>query len=100
MPAVFFQMSNEQNALLKKLMAQDGYTSKAEFFRFLLKLHEYRRMDKKEVEQELERLTGSIGKILKELDKRGMIDTRPLREQMQDLEKEELENSNAPNSLH
>lgn len=41
MPAIYFKLSAQHEKTLKTLMKEEGYTSKAEFFRFLLRWFHY-----------------------------------------------------------
>lgn len=88
MPAVFFQLNADQEADLKKLMKETGYTKKSEFFRFLINYYRF------------EKVTEDLKKILTAIVNKGMVDPRPLSEQMKDLDDEdELENPHVPNHL-
>lgn len=88
MSTIFLQLDNNQEADMKKLMQEMGYTKKSEFFRFLLNYYRFAR-----VTENLERLLTAM------IDK-NMTDTRPLSEQMKDLDDEdEPENSHVYNHL-
>ncbi|GEM_PF-3961229 len=88
MPAVFFQLNKDQDADMKRLMKEMGYTKKSEFFRFLLNYYRF------------EKVTEDLKKILTAMVEKNMIDSRPLSDQMKDLDDEdELENPYVPNHL-
>lgn len=65
MASVFFNINTTQEKEIKKLMREEGYTNKAEFFRFLIKYYKYntspelRRLDQEAYE---------LGEVIKKLD--------------------------------
>ncbi len=53
MATVYFKITPQQEKEVKALMSGEGYTSKAEFFRFLVKYYKYEKLaEKKELEKE------------------------------------------------
>lgn len=71
MSAIFFQLSATQEAELKKLMKETGYTKKSEFFRFLLNYYRFARA------------TENLERMLTLMVDRNMIP--PLKEQLKDV---------------
>lgn len=43
MATVFFKINDTQDAEIRTLMEEEGYTSKSEFFRFLVKFYKYKK---------------------------------------------------------
>lgn len=84
MSAIYFQLNDIQYAELKDLMASEGYTNKAEFFRFLIKFFKYRyRLTDME---KLEKTGAELGKVLSKLKKAGKLDKlKSIDEQLGDL---------------
>lgn len=70
MSTVFFKITDAQASEVKKMMKEEGYTNKAEFFRFLIKFYKY---NKTSVEKEFESATKELAQVLKKLDKRGKL---------------------------
>lgn len=74
MSTVFFKVTDQQDNEIKALMNEEGYTNKAEFFRFLLKFFKYNRnLD----EIRLERAIDDLEDTIKTLDRKGMLDKIP-----------------------
>lgn len=83
MSTVFFKITDKQDQEIRNLMAEEGYASKAEFFRFLLKFFKYSR--RPEV-MHLERSIDDLEKTLKELYNKKSFDNFPsLDEQLADV---------------
>ena len=74
MSTVFFKTTSQQDDEIKSLMNDEGYTSKAEFFRFLLKFFKYNRNPD---EIRLERAIDDLEDTIKTLDKKGMLNKIP-----------------------
>ena len=63
------------------MMAEEGYTSKAEFFRFLIKFYKYH---KTPAEKDFETATKELARVLKKLKKQGKINAS-IDEQLADV---------------
>lgn len=74
MASVFFKISPQQEKEVKSFMEEEGYTSKAEFFRFLVKFFKYHKTPE---ENRLEKATADLASVLKKLDKQGKLDSLP-----------------------
>ena len=70
MATVFFKTTPTQDEEIKKMMDAEGYTSKAEFFRFLLKFYKYQ---KRELSEEVQKEAAELGALLSRLDKEGKL---------------------------
>ena len=81
MSAIFFKLSPIQENELHTFMNDEGYESKAEFFRFLIKFYKYQRSA---AEVQLERNATALGELLKKLESEGKLST-PLEEQLHDV---------------
>ena len=81
MSTVFFKISDQQAKELKYLMTCEGYTNKAEFFRFLLKFFKY---NKSPDQVRFEKAAAELGKVLIHLKKTGKL-TKSLDEQLADV---------------
>ena len=86
MKTVYFKISDKQAKEVEALMENEGYTSKAEFFRFLLKFFKYQheKIDLKNdsLEDAVDKLTATVTKIKEE----GRLDNLPsLEEQLSDV---------------
>lgn len=82
MATVFFKLTDQQEKEVKNLMYQEGYTNKAEFFRFLLKFFKYRKSTTEDsIDARVERISG----MLIELDKQGKISHKSAKEQLAEL---------------
>ncbi len=81
MPAIFFKLSPTQEHELTLFMKEEGYESKAEFFRFLLKFYKYQRSS---AEIQLEHNIHRLGETMKQLKSKGKVCT-PLEEQLHDV---------------
>ncbi len=85
MKTIFFKISDKQAEEIKALMDEEGYTSKAEFFRFLVKFFKYGKREKED-HSSLEKTTKELEKVLIELDEKGYFDNLPsLEEQLSDI---------------
>jgi metal-responsive CopG/Arc/MetJ family transcriptional regulator len=70
MSTVFFKVTIQQDKEIKKFMDEEGYTSKSEFFRFLIKYYKYQHLqEQKEFEREVDELKA----VLDRLDKEGKL---------------------------
>lgn len=63
-------------------MEEEGYTSKAEFFRFLIKFYKYKKSPE---EIRFEEVTDKLAKTLRKLKKQGKIGNESLDEQLADI---------------
>lgn len=70
MSTVFFKINEIQDGEVKKMMKEEGYTNKAEFFRFLIKFYKY---NKTPAEKNFETATQELADVLKKLDKAGKL---------------------------
>ena len=70
MATVFFNINDTQEKEVKALMQGEGYTNKAEFFRFLVKFYKYHKTPE---EYRFEKATAELGEVLKKLDKKGKL---------------------------
>lgn len=75
MKTVFFKISDTQAKEVQTLMESEGYTSKAEFFRFLVKFFKYEKQSKGS--RSLEEAVGKLEATVKELDEKGYFDNLP-----------------------
>lgn len=67
MAAIYFKLSPMQETELKTFMKGEGYESKAEFFRFLIKFYKYnKKTDEIELDKSIDRLSETIKKLNKE----------------------------------
>lgn len=71
MSTVFFKINDVQEKEVKEMMKGEGYTSKAEFFRFLIKFYKYYKTPE---EKDFETAAKELANLLKKLDKAGRID--------------------------
>ena len=71
MATVFFNINETQDKEVKALMKDEGYTNKAEFFRFLVKFYKYHKTPE---ENRFEKATAELGEVLKKLDKKSKMD--------------------------
>lgn len=81
MATVFFKITPKQESEIKTLMEDEGYTNKAEFFRFLVKFFKYHKSPE---EIRLEKTTQELANILKALNKQGKLDVS-IDEQLSDV---------------
>lgn len=72
MSTVFFKVNTIQDVEVKKMMHEEGYTNKAEFFRFLIKFYKYH---KTPAEKDFENATKELAYVLKKLNKKGKLGT-------------------------
>ena len=70
MTTVFFKINDTQGNEVEKMMEEEGYTSKAEFFRFLIKFYKYHKTPE---EKRFEKAASELGEVLKRLDKKSKI---------------------------
>lgn len=70
MTTVFFKINDTQGNEVEKMMEEEGYTSKAEFFRFLIKFYKYHKTPE---EKRFEKATNELGEVLKKLDKKSKL---------------------------
>ncbi len=81
MSTVFFKITDQQTKEVESFMDSEGYTNKAEFFRFLLKFFKYHQSPER---TRLESATERLGNILRELKKKGKLN-KSLDEQLADV---------------
>lgn len=67
---VFFKISDKQDAEVKSLMNDEGYTNKAEFFRFLIKFYKY---TKNAGDVRFEKAVDQLATTLRKLDAQGKL---------------------------
>lgn len=82
MASVFFNINPAQEKEVKKLMSEEGYTNKAEFFRFLIKYYKYHKSPE---EKRFEKAAHELGDTIKKLHKQGKIGLLSLEEQLADV---------------
>ena len=70
MATVFFKINDKQETELKNLMEDEGYSSKAEFFRFLIKFYKYTRPPE---EVAFEKAADELASVLRNLKKKGKL---------------------------
>lgn len=81
MSTVFFKINDKQNQEVEQMMESEGYSNKAEFFRFLIKFYKYHKSPE---EIRFEKATDDLAAVLRKLDKKGKLG-KPLDEQLSDL---------------
>ena len=81
MTAIFFKVSPKQELEIKELMDVEGYTSKAEFFRFLIKFFKYNRSAE---DIRLEKATSDLASVLKKLNLEGKLN-KTIDQQLEDV---------------
>jgi len=81
MATVFFNINDIQEKEVKTLMEGEGYTNKAEFFRFLVKFYKYHKTPE---ELRFEKASRELENVLKKLDEQGKIPLT-LEEQLKDV---------------
>lgn len=70
MTTVFFKINDIQENEVKKMMEEEGYTNKSEFFRFLIKFYKYHKTPE---EKDFETATKELAAILRKLDEAGKL---------------------------
>lgn len=70
MSTVFFKINDTQEKEVKKMMTEEGYTNKSEFFRFLIKFYKY---NKTPAEKDFDAAAKQLSDVLKKLDKKGKL---------------------------
>lgn len=70
MTTVFFKINDTQANEVENMMEEEGYTNKAEFFRFLIKFYKYHKTPE---EKRFEKATNELGEVLKKLDKKSKL---------------------------
>lgn len=70
MTTVFFKINDTQGNEVERMMEAEGYTSKAEFFRFLIKFYKYHKTPE---EKRFEKAANELGEVLKKLDKKSKL---------------------------
>lgn len=80
MATVFFKINPTQEKEVEKLMEEEGYTNKAEFFRFLVKFYKYH---KSPDEIRFEKAASDLADVLRKLGKKGKLPS--IDEQLKDL---------------
>lgn len=81
MATVFFNINDTQEKEVKALMKEEGYTNKAEFFRFLVKFYKYHSTPE---ERRFEKAAAELGEVLIKLGKTGEFN-KSAHEQLADL---------------
>lgn len=81
MTTVFFKINDVQQNEVETMMASEGYTSKAEFFRFLIKYYKY---SQSAAEKRLEIASQKLADTLRKLDKKGKLN-KSLHEQLSNI---------------
>ena len=85
MTTVFFKVNDVQEKEMKKIMTEEGYSNKAEFFRFLIKYYKITKSyEEKRLDQLTQELDEVLAKALKSKKFRKLINT-PLSEQLKDV---------------
>jgi len=80
MATIFFKINATQEQEVQKLMQKEGYTNKAEFFRFLVKFFKYHSPE----EAHLKKATQELTDVLKKLNKKGQLN-KSIEEQLSDV---------------
>lgn len=81
MKTVFFKISEAQAEEVKSLMESEGYTSKAEFFRFLVKFFKYK--NENSASEKLRQTSEQLKRTVDKLNEKGYFDNLPpLNEQL------------------
>lgn len=70
MTTVFFKINDTQGNEVERMMEEEGYTSKSEFFRFLIKFYKYHKTPE---EKRFEKAANELGEVLKKLDKKSKL---------------------------
>lgn len=81
MATVFFKINDAQDKEVEEMMEEEGYTSKAEFFRFLIKFYKY---TKSPAERNFELASQELAGVLRKLDSKGKLGSS-LDEQLSDV---------------
>lgn len=81
MATVFFKVSDQQETEIKKFMKQEGYSSKAEFFRFLLKFFKYQKSPE---DIRFEKAAKELGDVVDKLAEQGKLN-KSIEEQLKDV---------------
>lgn len=81
MATVFFKTTAQQDKEIKTFMKEEGYTNKAEFFRFLLKYFKY---SKSPDQIRFEKAADDVADLLRKLGKSGKLN-KTAHEQLADL---------------
>ncbi len=81
MSTVFFKITPQQDKEVKTFMKEEGYTNKAEFFRFLLKYFKY---SKSSDQIRFEKAADDLGAVLRKASKSNTF-KKSAHEQLADL---------------
>jgi len=81
MATIFFKINDKQEKEVAKLMDEEGYTNKAEFFRFLVKFYKYHTSPD---EIRFEKAASELSDVLRALNKKGEL-SKSLKEQISDV---------------
>ena len=74
MATVFFKVSPQQEKEIKTFIKAEGYSSKAEFFRFLLKFYKYEnRIEKIKLSPETQKEADELASLVTKLSREGKI---------------------------
>lgn len=71
MSTIFFKINDIQDEEVKKMMKEEGYSNKSEFFRFLIKFYKYH---KTPAEKDFETAARELADVLRKLDKVGKLE--------------------------
>ena len=67
MSTVFFKINEKQSQEVEQMMESEGYSNKAEFFRFLIKFYKYHKSPE---EIRFEKAVNDLAAVLSKLDKK------------------------------
>lgn len=81
MATIFFKINDKQEKEVEEFMGEEGYNSKAEFFRFLIKFYKYHKSPE---EVRFEKAAQDLAEVLKKLDKKGKLG-KSIEEQLKDV---------------
>lgn len=70
MPTVFFKVTDTQEKEVKRFMKAEGYASKAEFFRFLVKFYKFKQDTP---QKEWSPIADELGVTIKKLHRQGKL---------------------------
>lgn len=70
MATVFFKINERQAEEVETLMEEEGYTSKAEFFRFLIKYFKYQKTSS---QSKFEHAASELASVLRTLNTKGTV---------------------------
>lgn len=82
MSSIFFKVNETFEQELHTFMKEEGYDSKAEFFRFLIKFYKYHRRERN---NELHKASEELYKTIESLHKNGKLPLSSLTHELADL---------------